>query len=286
MTITRRRLFIGAILAGLALQAVACTNVRPGYVGVRIDKCANGGVEDQPLGIGYHGVGPCTDVESYPIFQQTLVLTKSPHEGGDNDDSVTVTSSEGLPINVDASLSFTIDQAKAPAIYKKFREDIATIEHGYIKQSVRLALQEVFARYTAQQLYSDKRETARAEAQGVIVQRLASDGFNVTQFTLNETRVPAAVTDAISAKVAMTQQAQQAEQAVRKTQAEAAQKVAEARGLAEATRLKAEAEAYANEVLTKSLSPALVEYKKAGKWDGHLPQVQGGGATMLNLGVR
>jgi regulator of protease activity HflC (stomatin/prohibitin superfamily) len=280
---TMKRLF-GVLVLGVL--ASACTNVSPGYVGIRINKCSGGGVEDAPLSIGYHGVGPCTDVESYPVFQQTLILAKASNEGSQGDDSITVTSSEGLPINVDASVSFTIDPGKATGIYKKFREDIKTIEHTYIRQSVRLALQEVFARYTAQQLYSDKRETARAESQGVLVQKLGPDGFNVTQFTLNETRVPAAVTEAISAKVAMSQQAQQAEQAVRKTQAEAQQAIAKAEGESKAVRLRADAEAYANEVLAKSLSPALVEYKKAGKWDGHLPQVQGAGATMLNFGSK
>lgn len=270
----------------LGLVGAACTNVSPGFVGIRINKCSGGGVEDAPLPIGYHMVGPCTDVKSYPVFQQTLILARSSAEGGSADDSITVTSSEGMPINVDASLSFTIDSGKATAIYKKYREDITDIEHSYIKQSVRLSLQEIFAKYTAQQLYSDKRESARAEAQGVLVQKLSPDGFNVTQFTLNETRVPPEVTAAINSKVAMVQQAQQAEQQVRKIQAEAQQAIAKAEGEAKATRLKADAEAYANDVLTKSVSPALVEYKKAGKWDGHLPQVQGGGATMLNFGMK
>lgn len=267
------------------LALVACTNISPGHVGIRVNKCSGGGVEDQPLGVGYQGVGPCIDVIEYPVFQQTLLLTKSATEGNAQDESITVTSSEGLPINVDVSLSFTIDPNKAPAIFKKFRkEDVKDLEYGYMRQIVREVLQETFAKYTAQQLYSDKREFARQEAQGFLVQKLNPDGFQVQQFTLNETRVPVEVTNAINAKVAMSQDAQRAEQEVRKTQAIAAQAVAKAEGDAKAIRLRADAEAYANDVIAKSITPVLVEYKKAGKWDGKLPQVTSSGATMMSLG--
>lgn len=273
-----------AILTGCGI-----THVDAGNIGIEVDSCSGGGVKEIPVGVGYHFTGPCTSIAEYATFQQTLILTKSPHEGPDSsptnaDDSINVTSSEGLPIGIDVSLSFTMDPSKAPAIYKKYRKDLAHIQEIFFRQMVREALQETAAKYTAQQLYSDKREAARAEVQGLLTAKLGADGFNVTQFTINETRVPAEVAGAIKAKVAMVQEAQRAEQQVKKTQAEAQQRIAQAEGEAQAARLRADAEAYTNQKLASSLSPVLVEYLKVQKWNGTLPTVQGGSTPLLNLG--
>lgn len=280
------KVFVGlgvALAVVVLVPSIFVTNIDPGHVGVRINKCSGGGIDELPLGIGYHWQGPCTDIAKYPTYQQTVILTKGATEGSPNDDSITVTSSEGLPISVDVSMSLTLEESKVPHVYKKFRRDIEHIQTTFLRQTIREALQETFAKYTAQQLYSDKREIARAEAQGILTVRLVADGFNITQFTLNETRVPEAVTAAINSKVAMSQEAQRAEQEVRKTQAVATQKITEAQGEATAQKLKADAEAYSNEHIAKSLTPALVEYTKIMRWDGHLPQMTGGATPLINF---
>lgn len=262
------------ILCLLALVA-GCTHVDAGNVGVEIDQCSGGGVSSNIVPIGYHYTGPCTEIVEYPTYQQTMVLA--------HDESVNVTSSEGLPISADVSLSFTVNGAKVPNIYQKYRLDLEHIQHTFFRQSIREAMQEVSAKYTAQQLYSDKREAARAEVQGILTKKFAADGFDVTQFTLNETRVPDNVRAAIQAKVAMVQEAQRAEQEVRKAEAVAKQKVATAEGDAQAAKLRADAEAYANQKLASSLSSVLVEYLKVQRWDGKMPHVNGGGGTLLQL---
>jgi regulator of protease activity HflC (stomatin/prohibitin superfamily) len=261
------------VLSVLAINLACITHVDAGHVGVEVTSCSGGGVTETPVPVGYHTTGPCTSIVEFPVFQQTLLL--------DKEEAINVTSSEGLPIGVDNSLSFTVSEAKAPHIYKKFRKELATIESSYIRQAVREAMQETFAKYTAQQLYSDKKELARAEIQGLLTKKLALDGFEVTQFTINATRVPNEVLSAIQAKVAMTQQAQQAQQAVAKAEAEGRQQVATAEAQATATRLRADAEAYANQKIASSLSNALVQYKLAGKWDGKLSTYAGAGGNFL-----
>lgn len=275
---TRKNLVAISVLIG---SVVACKHIEAGHVGVEVTSCSGGGVNETPVGVGYHPIGPCTDIVEFPVFQQTMVLTLASTEGATHDQSINVTSSEGLPISVDTSLSFTVEEAKAPHIYKKYRKDLEQIEQSYMRQSVREGLQETFAKYTAQQLYSDKKEIARGEVQGLLTKKLIVDGFNVTQFTINETRVPNEVLSAIKQKVAMTQQAQQAEQAVRKAEAEGRQRIANAEADATATKLRADAEAYANQKIASSLSPALVQYRLAGKWNGELSHYSGSGANFL-----
>ena len=279
------KLFLFALTLALSSANVACigcTNVDPGHVGIEVSKCSGGGVNNQPLGTGYHFTGPCTDIIEYPTYQQNLLLVKTGEEGKPNEE-INVTSSEGLPISVDVSMSFTTDGTKVPAIYTKFRQDINHISHGYIKQSMREAIQEVFAKHTAQQLYSDKKEIARAEIQILITKQLAKDGFQVNQFTINETRVPPDVTNAIKGKVAMVQMAQKAEQQVKMIEAQAKQTIVQAEAEASAKKLHADAEAYSNKKVAESISGTLVEYLRVQKWDGKMPQVTSGGGTLFNL---
>lgn len=283
----------------LVIGVVCCAKletISPGHVGVSVAKCGSNtqgtGVKPTPIPAGYYWRELiCEEVLSYPTSIQTLILTKDHTESSPHDDSITVNSSEGLPINVDTSMSFTLDGSKVPKLYTKYRNDLEHIKTIFMRQTIREALQATFAKYTAEQLYSSHKEKARFEAQAYLQEKLGPDGFVLTQFTVNELRVSAQVTQAINAKVAMIQDAQRSEQEVRKTQALAKQRVAdaegkalaavaEAEGRAKAKRAVADAEAYYNSTVAKSITPALIQYESLRKWNGTLPHYLGGNAPM------
>jgi regulator of protease activity HflC (stomatin/prohibitin superfamily) len=270
---------VAVLVVGVVLAA-SLTTIHPGHVGVSVKKCGGGGVSPNPIPTGYYWRSLfCEDVIEYPTNVQTLILAKDMSEGRAADESITVTSSEGLPVNLDVSASFTLDPAKVPTIYTKYRNDIAHISHNFIRQTMREGLQSVFARFTAEQLYSTKREESRVEVQAFLTEKLGAEGFVIQQFTVNETRVPEAVVQAINAKVAMIQESQRAEAQVRKTEAEAKQRVAQAQGEADAKKLSADAEAYFNKTVAASITPEYVEYKALEKWNGELPQMMGTSAV-------
>jgi len=278
---------VGVVLVTIMIILFAkLTTIRPGHVGVSVVKCGQGGVSPNPIPTGYYWRSLfCEEVIEYPTNVQTLLLSKSPHEGRSMDESITVTSVEGLPVNLDVSLSFTLDPAKVPAIYTKYRNNIDHIAHNFIRQTIREYLQSVFAQFTAEQLYSTKREEARVEVQNFLAKRLSSEGFVVQQFTVNETRVPDAVVQAINAKVAMIQESQKAEAQVRKTEAEAKQRIAQAQGEAEAKKLSADAEAYFNKTVAASITPEYVQYKALERWNGELPQMMTSGSAVPFVNV-
>lgn len=62
---------------------------------------------------------------------------------------------------------------------------------------------------------------------------------------------------------------------IEKAKAEAEIAIAKAEGEAEAMRIKADAEAYANRVISSSLTHNIVLEDWIEKWDGKLPQMQG-----------
>lgn len=280
------------VLAGGIGGCVAWTKLEkipPGYVGVSVKKCGDSKVSREPIPTGYYWRELfCEEVVRYPVSMQSLVLDAAPPR----DEAIIVTSSEGLNISLDVAMNYTLEATKVPEIYEKWRADIDDISHKYIRQTIREALQLTFAKYTAEELYSTKKEIARMEAEKHLTAHLKPLGFVISQFTINRIEPPKQVIEAINQKVAMVQQAQRAEQEVKKKEFEAAQAIAVAKGQASAAMaaaegearaitLKAEAQAKANKILAESVTSPLIEYEKMRKWDGHLPQFSGVNSTPM-----
>lgn len=279
-----RLLGIGAgIVLLLFLIPNTVTYVNPGYVGIVIHR-AGGGVDSKPLGPGLHMRNPLTTgIEEYPIFMQTLVLTKASTEGSANNDEINVNSKEGQPISLDVSMSFELDADKAPFLYTSFRRDIGSIQHTYVKQSIRQALQEVIGNEEIAAVIGPKKAEAVARTQQLIAERLTPYGFIVKQFTINELRAPPAVIEAINQKNVMQQQALTAQNELQKNTFQAQGDSIKAAGRAKAILTEAEAQARANELLSKSITGTLVQYEMAKRWNGQMPQVSGSAMPMIQL---
>jgi regulator of protease activity HflC (stomatin/prohibitin superfamily) len=279
-----RLLGIGVgIIALLFLVPNIVTYVNPGYVGIVIHR-AGGGVDNKPLGPGLHMRNPLTTgIEEYPVFMQTLVLAKSPNEGSQNNDEINVNSKEGQPVSLDVSMSFELDADKAPFLYTSFRRDITSIQHTYVKQSIRQALQEVIGNEEIAAVIGPKKAEAVARTQQLIAERLATYGFIVKQFTINELRAPPAVIEAINQKNVMQQQALTAQNELQKNTFQAQGDSIKAAGRAKAILGEAEAQARANELLARSITGTLVQYEMAKRWNGQMPQVSGSAMPMIQL---
>ena len=280
-----KRVVIGAatLVALLLLLPSTFTYVNPGYVGIVIHR-AGGGVDPVPLGPGIHARIPfATGIEEYPVFLKTVVLTKNPTEGSTLNDEINVNSVEGQPISLDVSLSFQLDQSQTPKLYTTFRTDINQITHGFVKQTIRQALQEVVGTEPVADVIGPKKAEATNRVRTLISQRLQPMGFDVRQFTINELRAPPAVMDAINQKNVMQQQALTAQNELQKNTFNAQGDSIKAAGRAKAITAEAEAQAKANELLSRSITPTLVQYQIANKWDGKLPTYSGGATPMIQL---
>jgi len=275
---------IAGLVIALVLLPTTIVYVNPGYVGIVIHR-AGGGVDKTPLGPGLHMKNPLTTgIEEYPVFMQTLVLTKTSTEGSPNNDEINVNSKEGQPISLDVSMSFELDQDKAPGLYTTFRRDIQSIQHGYVKQSIRQALQEVIGNEEIAAVIGPKKAEAVNQTTMLLSQRLAQYGIVVKQFTINELRAPPAVIEAINQKNVMQQQALTSQNELQKNTFQAQGDSIKAMGHAKAILAEAEAQAKANELLSRSVTANLVQYEMAKKWDGKMPQVSGGAMPLLQLG--
>ena len=89
---------------------------------------------------------------------------------------------------------------------------------------------------------------------------------------------------AIEAKQVAQQQVETQKQVLAQREIEAQQKVATAKGEAESILVVAQGQAKANDALSRSITPILVQYKGLEKWNGILPQVSGGAVPFIDLG--
>jgi regulator of protease activity HflC (stomatin/prohibitin superfamily) len=280
-----QRIVMFAVLAIVLLFLVPnmVTYVNPGYVGIVIHR-AGGGVDPRALGPGLHPRNPLTTgIEEYPVFMQTLVLGRSANEGSSQNEEINVNSVEGQPLSLDVSMSFELNQAKVPQLYQTFRTDVKTIQHGYVKQAIRQALQEVVGSEEIAAIIGPKKAEVVARTQALIEQRLSPLGIEVKQFTVNELRAPPAVIEAINQKNVMQQQALTAQNELQKNSFNAKGDSIKAYGRATAILTEAQAQAQANRLLSQSITGSLVQYEMAKRWDGKMPMVSGSAMPMIQM---
>jgi prohibitin 2 len=280
-----KRIIFGAmvLVAALFLLPSTFTYINPGNVGIVIHR-AGGGVDPRPLDPGVHMRVPfATGIEEYPVFLRTIVLARSSSEGSGMNDEINVNSVEGQPLSLDVSLSFELDPAQTPKLYSTFRTDIDQITHTFVKQAIRQSLQEVVGTEPIADVIGPKKAEATNRVRTLIAQRLQPYGFEVKQFTINELRAPQAVMDAINQKNVMQQQALTAQNELQKNTFQAQGDSIKAAGRAKAIMAEAEAQARANQLLSQSITPTLVQYELTKKWNGQMPQVTGSAMPMIQM---
>lgn len=279
----RLALAAGALVVAILLVRPMIAYIEPGHVGIVINR-AGGGVDPKPLGPGFHLRNPLfTAIQEYPTFMQTLVLTRESTEGSPKNDEINVNSVEGQPLSLDVSMSFELDGSRVPALYQTFRTDVQTISQGFIKQAIRQSLQETVGREQIAEILGPKKAEMVTRTQSELQKRLDPYGIQVKQFTLNEFRAPKAVMDAISLKNVMQQQALTAQNELQKNTFQAQGDSIKAAGRAKAILTEAEAQAKANDLLSRSITNTLVQYEMAKRWNGQMPQVTGGAMPMMQL---
>jgi regulator of protease activity HflC (stomatin/prohibitin superfamily) len=272
-----------AVFAVIIFALTSTTYVNPGHVGIIIHR-TGGGVDQTPYGPGIHLRNPLTTgIQEYPTYMQTLVLTKSTSEGSEHNDEINVNSVEGQPLSLDVSMSFELDPLKVPLLYTTFRMDVQDIEHTYVKQAIRQALQEIVGNEAIADIIGPKKAEVTLRVQNLISQRLSQYGIIVKQFTINELRAPPAVIEAINQKNVMQQQSLTAENELQKNKFQAQGDSIKGAGRAKAILAEAEAQAKANILLAQSITPTLVSYEMAKRWDGKMPQVTGGAMPMIQM---
>jgi regulator of protease activity HflC (stomatin/prohibitin superfamily) len=281
------------LLAFAVMTAIGCTKVEPGYAGIKVNNYGSQrGVQDFPIETGRVWYNPFTeDVYAFPTFRQNHVWSKSPHEGGQHDESITFQSSEGASLNVDIGVSYRFVFEKVPHLFVEFRKDADNIRDVFMRNQVRDAFNELAGRMPAMDIVGMK----KGELLTAVTEKLNKDlnrvGIMVESISWNgEARMDQRIHDSINAVIESLQNNIKAKNMILQKEAEAKQNVATAEGnarstvlnaqaAADAILLNAKAQAEANRLQAESLNANLLQWQALLKWDGKLPQITGGGAV-------
>lgn len=268
----------------MILCVVGCSYVEPGYVGIKVNKLGGDkGVNSQELPVGRYWIGWNEELYTFPTFSQTQVWTKDNTEGSPNDDSFTFQTKEGLSVNADLGITYSLESQKVPLIFQKYRKGIDEITHTYLRNMVRDAIVKQASSREIESVYGTGKAELMDAVQKQVIEETLPIGIVIEKiYLIGELRLPQVVTNAINAKIGATQMAAQRENEVAQSKAEADKKIAEARGEAESKLLVAEAEAKSIKIKGDALAqnPKLVELSAVEKWNGVLPQYMlGGGST-------
>ena len=251
---------VGFLMLVYSVFSSSYYEVPAGFRGVLLQQ----GAVSSTLGEGPHIV--------LPYFQEVQLMEVRTRR---EDSQATAASKDLQVVNTSVAINYHLDPSQAGYVFKTLGHDY---NHRIIDQRVAETVKAVMAGYTAEELVT-KRPLVKSEVDSRIIKQLSDyhivvepDGISLTNFQFSEQ-----FNAAIETKQEAQQKAEQQKYELQKAQMAAQTAIAQAKGEAEANRLKAQA-------LNAQGGSKVLAREWIDKWDGHVPTVvSGSGGMMLNL---
>ena len=272
------KIICGIVVFSILLFWTLCFKmISPGYVGVIVDLLgAQKGVEAKELHVGMHWIAPWKTVYQFPIFEQND--TWEGDCAGFN-----FQTSEGMAVSADIGITYHLRPESIPIIFQRYRRGMDEITNIFIRNYIRDAINKSASKTKIEDLYSGK-EGFFEDVELHVKQDLAPIGIEISRiYLIGRFHFPTNVITALNAKIEAMQRAQQRENELREAEAEAKKQIAKAEGQARCAILQAESEAKANDLLSKSVTPDLIQWQAVQKWDGKLPSVTSGATPFIQV---
>lgn len=235
--------WLGLGLGALVFLASMAVVVPPGQAGIQI---LFGKVNDSPLPSGLHFINPFAQVVEMEVRTKNYTMTNVAEEGQKRgDDSIAVISSDGLTVKLDATVFYSLQQARLPEIYRTIGPDV---EERIVRSEIRASLRDAAAALTATELYTSKRQAFIDQVSRALKAAFEKRGITLEQMLLRNVILPDQITKAINDKIAADQDAQKMAFVLQKEKQEAERK-----------RIEAEGQARAQQIVSQSLTPQIIE---------------------------
>jgi len=192
---------------------------------------------------------------------------------------IDASSKEYQMVKMTGMMNFHIDPSYVNDLYQKVGLDFAD---KVIDPAFNDFVKEVVPTYPIGEILP-KREEIRKRAMIKLGENLARYHIIVDDIYFANIRFSPGYEGAVEAKQVAQQQVETQKQVLAQREIEAQQKVATAKGEAESILVVAQGQAKANDALSRSITPILVQYKSIEKWNGILPQVSGGAVPFVDL---
>lgn len=207
--------FVGYAIGVLIILFKLFTVVPAGTVGV-VDFL--GSVSDNTLKAGVNFVNPLANVVKFSIKTQEVKETMN------------VPSMEGLSVQLEISLLYSLDPENASKIYKTVGEDYANI---ILIPQFRSVVRSVTSKYDAKALYTASREQLAGEIKNELEKLVGPRGINIEFAPMRQIILPQGLTAAIEEKLKSEQESQRMQFVLKREEQEADRKRIEAKGIAD-----------------------------------------------------
>ena len=281
------------LVAAAAIGAVyLVSNMRTvpaGYVGVRVNLYADKGVDNEVVGTGRYFLGFNEQLFKFPTFNQ-LISYEEPF---------TFQTSDAMDVRARVGVEYNITPEKAATIFQTYRKGIDDITEINLRQYISDALIKHAAEMDINALTQGGKTALLEGVLKEIRSKLDPVGIRIVKLSwVTDLIYPEQVKESINAKIEATQRALLRENEVAQSKAEAQKLSEEQKGVAESTRLRAQAEADAIAIKAKAEADAIEVKAKAlrsnsdvivlnaiEKWDGKLPQMMTGASPLPMIQV-
>lgn len=223
---------IGMSVAILIAVLQCWTIIPAGHVGV-IDFFGN--VSDQTLYPGVNLVNPMANVIKFDARTQELKET------------MTVPSKEGLSIDLELSLLFSLSFQNANKIYKTVGEEYVD---RIIVPQFRSVVRGVTSQYDAKALYTAEREQLSRQIETDLLKLVGPRGINIESSPMRQITLPPGLKASIEEKLKAEQESQRMQFVLQRETQEAERKRIEAKGIADF-----------QEIVSKGISEQLLKWK-------------------------
>lgn len=268
-----RKIKFFALISVIVMSLTSCgyERVDAGHEGILVNLYgSNKGVDDVSLVTGAVWFNPFTE-EVYEYATSIQTVDYEPFQFNSKDGSV---------FTFDPTIMLHLEHGKAPEVFVRYRKDLDDILEYTLVPIIQDAFKEEINARKDNDLISNQTEFQNA-IETKLATELAKENFIVKKVTTG-IKYPDALVASINAKNKAIQEELRVSNEKLVAEAEAAKKVAIARGDAEALKIKADAEAYYNRTVSASLSTNLVNMKALERWNGVVPTVSGGNGVFID----
>lgn len=266
------------VLIGGAVALTSVEKVENGYNGVQISKTGKI-VSEKALPAGYHWAF-FSNILEYPTKMKQIDY----NAGGEEDNSIVVSTSDGKRVNIEVKLAYHVDPDKIVDIYKKFGNVTDEgMERGWLRTQTQNALRDEYVKHSILDVLTGKAESLESDVLKNVKERFASQGYVLDDVTLGVPDVDAETQKTIDGIIAATQANEKAKKDAETALTNAKKDADVAKAKADADLYTAQKQAEANQKLSASITDELVHYKEA---EAHMKHgfvtVQGVDSTIVD----
>jgi regulator of protease activity HflC (stomatin/prohibitin superfamily) len=212
----------------------SCVTVGPGSAGVLWK--ASDGTQPKSYGEGQYSVWFANHMYVYDLRVMS------------NDETLNVIASNGLSINLAATVRYRIAPDQVVALSEEIGPDYYNI---ILEPLLRSDARRVVGRYEPEEIYSTKRDAVEREIREQLVSRTQGKHLIIEAVLIRNVELPPAIRQAIDQKLAAEQEVLKMDYEIKITKAKADQRRVEAEGIADY-----------NRTVAKSLTPPILEFER------------------------